>query len=227
MPILNYGVVCGRVVRYSPGSDSFSHFQIILVDDSHTEYQVDVNVRSKDGSEVLYFSTDNFTRDLIQDWKGLSTGFTPLQSNADSGALDYLREDLFAVESMQPLPMKGPANDALNAYLGQAIKKAYDENGLVYAFGQHFRDRGHSARHDKRFHEPSRGIHDIHMNQGNLSRYEKENGPYQDGGLFVEDKSRGQWTAIFLAFQTQSFRTDASGDPTGPTWASEHGGEVR
>ncbi|GMA64959.1 hypothetical protein GCM10025859_53990 [Alicyclobacillus fastidiosus] len=60
MPIQNYGVIRGQVVRYTPGSTQSPHFIIILADNSNQEYQVDVNVLSQDGSEVLYYANENF-----------------------------------------------------------------------------------------------------------------------------------------------------------------------
>src|SRR3954462_9450194 len=44
---------------------------------------------------------------------------------------------------------------------------------------------------------PGRGIHDIHMNQGNPpGQFAKDNGPWQDGGLLFEFPNEAQWVAI-------------------------------
>src|SRR6185436_2094246 len=77
---------------------------------------------------------------------------------------------------------------------------------------QHWLD---SNKADSYFHEinPSTGIHDIHMNQGNPpGKYFKDNGPWQDGGLLFHFASRNRWAAVFTAFQSQAFHTD---DQTG------------
>ena len=58
--------------------------------------------------------------------------------------------------------------------------------------------------------DPTRGVHDVHQNQGNIHRYADDNGVWQDGGLLVQTGST--WTAILLRFQSQSWRThDATG----------------
>jgi len=46
------------------------------------------------------------------------------------------------------------------------------------------------------------------MNQGNKGNHEYENGVYQDGGLLIHYPPQNTWTAIFLAFQSQSWDTD-------------------
>ena len=59
------------------------------------------------------------------------------------------------------------------------------------------------------------GIHDIHMNQGNpvAGGFNKDNGVWQDGALLIHLPSKGTWTAVFIAFQTESWSTDSAGDP--------------
>jgi hypothetical protein len=53
----------------------------------------------------------------------------------------------------------------------------------------------------------NKGIHDIHMNQGNPSgTFEKDNGIFQDGGLILKFPNR--YVGLFLRFQTQWLPTD-------------------
>ncbi|MFD1673841.1 DUF2278 family protein [Alicyclobacillus fodiniaquatilis] len=226
MPIQNYGVIRGQVVRYTPGSPQSPHFIMILTDNHNTAYQVDVNVLSRDGSEVLYYANDNFQNDMTQNLLSLTPGFTALKNNANSGALDYLRETLFETSAMVPLPIDGPSQNDLDAFIGTIVSSAQTNNASVFAFGQYFHDGSRSAAQDRKENLPTQGIHDIHMNQGNSSPYEKDNGTYQDGGLLVYFPNDQRWVATFLAFQTQAFQTDNQGNPTGPSWADQHGGEI-
>lgn len=226
MPIQNYGVVRGEVVSSTPGSAGSAHFRIILADDNNTQYQVDVNVLSRDRSEVLYYTNEAFQNAITQDLMALPSGFTRLPSIANSGALDYLRESLFDTSAMKPLPMDGASQNDLNAFIGQVVTSAQTSQASVFAFGQYFDDSGSSAQQDLREHLPSQGIHDIHMNQGNGSPYEQDNGTYQDGALLFYFPTDQKWVATFLAFQTQAFQTDNQGNPVGPTWAQQHGGEI-
>jgi hypothetical protein len=51
------------------------------------------------------------------------------------------------------------------------------------------------------------------MNQGNVGRYTDDDGVWQDGGVLVRF-AQGQWTGVFLKFQSQGWHTD---DRTGQT----------
>jgi hypothetical protein len=63
---------------------------------------------------------------------------------------------------------------------------------------------------------PGNGIHDVHMNQGNRDEHWHDNGIWSDGGLIFQwrEPDPDRWSAIFLAFQTQSWHTDDRGHPT-------------
>jgi uncharacterized protein YukJ len=50
------------------------------------------------------------------------------------------------------------------------------------------------------------------MNQGNSGKYKKDNGVYQDGRLVFQYPD-GKWLAFYFAFQSQTFKTDAKGNP--------------
>ena len=52
------------------------------------------------------------------------------------------------------------------------------------------------------------GIHDIHMNQGNVEKWKGDNGIWQDGGILIHFEKEEEWIGIFLAFQSQSWCTD-------------------
>ena len=56
------------------------------------------------------------------------------------------------------------------------------------------------------------GIHDIHLNQGNVGAHAADNGAYQDGGLLLVHPDRV--IGLFLGFQTQRVPTDETGRPT-------------
>jgi uncharacterized protein YukJ len=78
-----------------------------------------------------------------------------------------------------------------------------DKDGVIYAFGSAYADSGKVD-----------GIHDIHMNQGNpKNNHGGDNGVWQDGALFISLPSKSTWTAVFIAFQTESWTTDSAGNP--------------
>jgi uncharacterized protein YukJ len=83
-----------------------------------------------------------------------------------------------------------------------------DKDGVIYAFGSAYADSGKVD-----------GIHDIHMNQGNPvgggsgGGFGDDNGIWQDGALMIHLPSSNTWTAVFIAFQTESWNTDSKGNP--------------
>jgi uncharacterized protein YukJ len=216
MPIQNYGVLKGRAFDSKRATAHSEHFQI-LINRGDNPHRVAINTKSSEApSQVLYYADDNFQHEitdaLLQ--SGLHNGFTALESKPGKLALDFIRRNLFAIDQMVPLPSREPGdnddlNDKLDFFVQQAIR---DTSAIIYAFGQHWID---SNAADNYFHEinPSTGIHDIHMNQGNpQGKYFNDNGIWQDGGLLFHFVSRNRWAAVFTAFQSQSFHTD---DETG------------
>ena len=70
-----------------------------------------------------------------------------------------------------------------------------------------------------------RGVHDIHMNQGNplAGGHAGDNGVWQDGGLLLWFPKADRWVTVFLAFQSQSWHTD---DHTGNPIEGRTGAEA-
>jgi len=189
-------------------------------------FTVAVNIQSVDGSEVLYAIVENFTPPDWADLKALPMGMTPLQSQPGGLALDFVRSQVNGKPmitkdqmTLLPKPLKGKALEGLSAHdkmmndvRSKALQNAVitllnmtiaDKDGVIYAFGSAYSDGG---RVD--------GIHDIHMNQGNpIGNHSGDNGIWQDGALFINLPSQSKWTAVFIAFQTESWNTDGSGNP--------------
>lgn len=216
MPIQHYGVLKGSVYERIRATSRSEHFQI-LVNRGNNPHRIAINTKSSEApSEVLFYANEDFHHeitDVIQQ-ADLLPGFNPLLSEPAGVALDFIRSNLFDLNEMVPLPSNASGNnDDLNDRLDFFIQLAIqDESAVIYAFGQHWEDENKA---DQYFHEinPSTGIHDIHMNQGNKpGKYFKDNGVYQDGGLIIHYPSRNRWATVFTAFQSQAFHTD---DQTG------------
>lgn len=215
MALAGYGVLKGRATEVRRGGGKSPHYQVRLVDRT-TEYRIAVNVQSAVApSEVEYLVVDDFQHPILDVIEPLERGFTPLQKRPGSGALDYIRGNLFDRSRMKPLAhdIPGPDND-LYEKVDAAMQRALaDEEALVYAFGQRWGPE--PGERDKIFgFLPGNGIHDIHVNQGNVERFKKDDGVWQDGGLIVHFPASDQWLAVFLKFQSQSWHTD---DTTGHT----------
>lgn len=218
MPIKNYGVLKGRAFDRQRATSHSEHFQI-LINRGNNPHRIAINTKSSEApSEVLFYADDDFHHSITDalELADLQNGFTALNSIAGGIALDFIRGNLFDTSKMIPLPSSASGdNDDLNDKLDFFVQQAMqDQSAIVYAFGQHWID-AHDI--DKFFHEinPSTGIHDIHMNQGNQpGKYFGDNGIYQDGGLLFHFASRNRWAAVFTAFQSQAFHTDdVTGNP--------------
>jgi uncharacterized protein YukJ len=209
MPLARYGVLRARPIDRRLGFDNRSpHYQIHTVAGDH-DYRIAVNVKSQLApSEVLYVVNERFQHPVTDFLAELPVGFRELPRTPTGGGLDYIRANLFDPKKMVALPhdVPGPDND-LNEKVDAIVQRALaDEAAVVYAFGQVW---GPESAPDKYFgFRPNRGVHDIHMNQGNSGRFTTDNGVWQDGGLIVSFPHQAQWMAIFLAFQSQAWHTD-------------------
>ncbi len=209
MPIPSYGVLKAKVVGFDRGSpnDKTPHFEIHATA-AQKHYRLAVNVQSQQApSEVLYLVNEKFDADWLQDLKSMSAGFKLLKKG-DRTALDYVRSGLFDPAKLKPLAPNVPGTDNdLEDLVEKHVKLAISSPGaMIYAFGSRF---GPDKGKDKTFgFSPQLGVHDIHMNQGNSGSFANDDGVFQDGALLIQFPKKDQWTAIFLAFQSQSFHTD-------------------
>ena len=226
MPIANYSVLVGDPVAGKVVTGSSAHYQITM-NAKGGPFTVAVNIQSVDGSEVLYAIEEGFIPPDEAGLLALPMGMTRLKSAAGGLALDFVRSQvggrpMITREQMTLLPQmrsKGLSEEErmLNRARASALQNAVvtllnmtiaDKDGVIYAFGSAFADKG---RMD--------GIHDIHMNQGNPvdgstnGGHGGDNGVWQDGALFIHLPSKGTWTAVFIAFQTESWTTDSAGNP--------------
>ncbi len=222
MPLKQYGVLKGRPIQRKLGAGNSPHYQIHIVDDE-TDYRIAVNVKSSESpSEVEYLVDDRFRHPITEIISDLPVGFNPLKSETGSGALDYIRGNLFDRSKMRPLPFNVPGFDNdLNEKIDAVVQRAMaTEDALIYAFGERWGPE--KKKKDAYFgFLPGNGIHDIHMNQGNVPKYQRDDGVWQDGGLLIQFPEAAQWVAVFLKFQSQAWHTD---DRTGHVLAGGGGG---
>jgi uncharacterized protein YukJ len=233
MPLKQYGVLVGRPVDRRLATSNNAHYQIKIVDDL-IEYRAAINVMSKAApSEVLYLLDENYAHPVLAGLHDLAPGFHRLNSQPGGSALDFVRGNLFDKTLMRPLPFNVPGTDNdLNEKLDRVVQQALsDEEALVYVFGERWGPEPQTR--DKIFgFLPGNGVHDVHMNQGNIGQWVRDDGIYQDGALFIRFPARQQWMAVFLAFQSQAWETDEQGhrlpvvEPPPPTLPVT-GGTVR
>ena len=210
MPLKRYGVLKGRAIGAKREEEQSSpHYQVHIQAGS-MHYRIAVNVKSQlSPSELLFLVDDDFRHPITTGLPDLSDEFTLLPSKAGGQAVDFIRGNLFDRSDMRLLPpnLPGPNNDLsdqIEHYVNRAIQEA---DARVYAFGERWGPEPEKA--DKIFSfTPGNGVHDIHMNQGNVSRFASDDGVWQDGALMFHFPSVKQWVAVFLAFQSQAWHTD-------------------
>jgi uncharacterized protein YukJ len=174
------------------------------------DYRIAVNVKSKASpSELLFLVDETFQHVVTTRLAALEEGFTQLPRQPGGAALDYIRANLFDRLEMRPLPhnLPGPDND-LSDRLAHFIDRARTEpDARIFALGERWGPE--QGTRDKIFRfQPGNGIHDIHMNQGNVAQFMRDDGVWQDGGLFLHFPATNQWVGLFLAFQSQAWHTD-------------------
>ena len=209
-----YGVLRGRPDRFKREDNTSSpHLQIRVLEDSGQPWRIAVNVQSSSGSHVAFWVVDPLVgHPVVSSLPGRSQGFTPLAGNAVQ-ALDYVKAPLFDVALGRVLPPTGAASaDDLQDLLSLFLEQCKAAGGEIFAFG---------AKFDRNLHKPIdiefgntdglHGIHDIHMNQGNVGQHAGDNGVFHDGGLILAFPDRVM--GLFLAFQSQFVPTDAAGRP--------------
>jgi uncharacterized protein YukJ len=216
---INYFLLKGRPINYRLATAKTKHYQI-LISVNGSLHRVAVNTQSADGSEVEFLVRSDFEHPITDQIAGMAEGLHPVPSGPGGAALDYIRGNLAQPWEFTPLPLSaaGPDND-LNEKLDAYVQRAMaDEKAMVYAFGAAWGPEPDKADAYFGF-LPGRGIHDIHMNQGNpAGRFAADNGPWQDGGLLIHFPENDHWVALFMKFQTQAWHTDdLTGHPIVPS----------
>jgi len=219
MPIPQYGVLVGTLKDKLDSPSALQkvphgkpHYELLL-DVNGDEYRVAVNVKSDENPvDLLFFLDDNYQNPVLDKIKQFAAGYHALSGDGSSGALDFLRMNLFDLSKMRVVPaLNDPIsgndlNDIFTVHLNQSQNTP---GSLIYAFGSKWPDDGGN---DPYFgFTPDVGIHDIHMNQGD-KKLKRDNGIYQDGALFIYYPDEPRWVAMFLRFQSQSTQTDDNGN---------------
>jgi uncharacterized protein YukJ len=237
MPV-NYGILRGQVIDAIPYAQGADHYQI-EVDAAGTNYRIAVDVYSQfagagvtryrhgKGNQtletdrmVMFYQDTNYQHEVTTAMLNAPVGFTTRDNMDKALLLDYIRYNpaLFPLDNMKVVPPKyadgtGPdLNDEINPW----IQKANNNNDAeIFAFGSGWDDNGPDAHPENKHYfnpDPSVGIHDIHMNQGDTGREAQYNGTWQDGALFIHFKTDNIWVANFFRFQNQSTQTNDSGN---------------
>jgi uncharacterized protein YukJ len=205
----SYSVLVGdpQEGKVSGPSGKPPHY-LINVNAAGSTYQIAVNIESDAGdSQVLYNIQTNFQPPDASILTALQPGMNDLTNVQGNPSIDYVRsrtngQPLVTLSEMQllPLPSRQNSGNLQNAVIQLLNQATADPDGVIYAFGRPYTD--------------GTGIHNIHMNQGNpIGQYSNENAIWQDGAVLFQLPATNTWTAIFIAFQGESWTTDDNGNP--------------
>jgi uncharacterized protein YukJ len=219
--IKRYSLFSGRVIdRRSESRGKSPHYHILL-EGGGQRFRVAVNTRSGTShsrkSDLLYFADDDFQHEITRRLAAVDDGDHYVESRPGGLALDYQRDGMFNRRHLRRIPasLPGPGNDLVDELDSYVDRSLAEPTSRLHAYGTRWGPEHHTPDQVFGF-RPGNGIHDVHMNQGNRDEHWHDNGIWSDGGLIFQWRALDQdrWSAIFLAFQTQSWQTDDRGHPT-------------
>jgi uncharacterized protein YukJ len=143
MPLSNYGALVGTIIdkmdsptamQKNPGAKP--HFQI-LVEAEGVKYRIAVNVKSnQQPSDLQFYLDDHYVHPVLNQIKELPVGFNRLESKPNTGALDYIRGNLFDFKDMKIVPtlVGGPNNDLNDIFDLHVTHAMLTPGSLLFAF---------------------------------------------------------------------------------------------
>jgi hypothetical protein len=212
-----YGLVIGSKVDYfRDDPDNFGRYYHgnLIVGTPQGNYRCAIDVDPKNMPNGIEWRVVGLRASDMAPFSQMANGWHSLVSNAQSGALDYIRSAVLH----PPLGVVFVRNDSCCALFlnfirwnppwkkGLGIDALTDLEAVLataarcYVFGEPF----HTGL----------GVHNIHQNQGDPvdSPFAAENAIWQDGATIIESAT-GEFTAFLNKFKTQSYKTDALGRP--------------
>lgn len=184
---------------------------LLVFEDDDGLHQTNINVRSTDRVDHrLVF----WTGDLEPGTAFGDHVITPLERldsltyHRNPPPLDFMaffRDGFLDIAAgvVRDTNLPGPNNDItddLDAFLDAS--SANFQRSTIFIWGGYYANSGG-------------GVHQVHMNQGNYSRnsrWYRENGRRQDGGIVMRSPD-GKWKYFFIAFAGQASSTDDMGRP--------------
>ena len=208
-PTRAYGVLIGSVKdgMLDPTGNT-PHYEIWVEADG-IDYRAAVNVISQDTSEVLAYFDPMFV--VPKDAPGAGKidiaalvaheqSFRPLSTGPGGDGLDFLTDGLFPLGEMKLIPDEGSGVTLQNLLDSQIERAKSDRTAVAIVFGEFFQD----TTSDKPFgFSPERGVHNIHLMQGDTGAFAREDRTNGDGALFIRFAG-GETTALFVRFQSQA-----------------------
>ena len=178
-----YVMFRGKVIDKWYDFDKRAHYHIVAMDDEGKRFDLAVNIGS------IYEKMNEI----------VSSNLKVYYDESYNCRKRIVRKMLKLFPHEKMIQMKG--FDVTIIYLTGIIEKNVvqamnNDDYEVIAFG--------------RLYANGKGLHDIHMNQGSVNKFRKNDASYSDGGLFFRNKRDNKITAVFIAFITQSLNMPES-----------------
>ena len=187
-----YVMFRGKVIDKWYDFDKRAHYHIVAMDDEGKRFDLAVNIGSiyEKMNEIISSNLKVYYDESYSCRKRIIRKML-LQKNGITECHKGLYEKM--------IQMKG--FDVTSIYLTGIIEKNVvqamnNDDYEVIAFG--------------RLYANGKGLHDIHMNQGSVDKFRKNDASYSDGGLFFRNRRDNKITAVFIAFITQSLNMPES-----------------
>ena len=195
MPI-SYGILRGRASRllHHSTDDPSPHVEV-QVQTPHGPWQLAINVRSDDRTDLLFHIDTDFRHPILEALLTLPSGLTQPARNDHIRRMDYVRGDLFDSSVMRAVSAKavGEPNE-LDDKSARSCTARCRPMALRCSPAATFGDRA-QAGPDLHF-LLGRGVNDLHMNQGSPSPHDRDDGVWQDGGLIVRLPRAPLWILL-------------------------------
>jgi len=227
--ITPYSLLVGRVHEIMPTriTKSSNHQDLIIVSNQEM-YQANINVESViKHTYMRLFIVENISNSqILSIVRDYPEGIINLEKDKSQFRVDLLRNGI-----VDPLQFVCTFIEG-SKRIGKLIAEKLLVGRRICIFGNAYDDtrnsawkneiefikvpRGLKLRDDakKEYEEklPGKGLHEIHMNQGNLGRFREKNRPFSDGAIFILEDDQSV-TGVFLSFSSQPVYIDNYGNP--------------
>ena len=225
LPHINYQSLRGKVHAYAPAEPAADPHLWVILEAAGEKYLATLNARSQRDaagepigkSHLRYLIDCDFDHPIVPSILGRQLGMSEVERTYAGGALDYQRGNLFDPAAMRLLPAEGPGDDTLAHRLGAILQVAQLQNSEVIFYGNALLRENPYQTNAAFGYTPNApySLDNIHMAQGDprdVNVRMHDNAIWHDGAAFIWDEHARRMTAIFLAFQSQGWHSNAIGD---------------
>jgi len=225
MPLLNYGLLTGRLIDHGPQQGGNPHY-LLVVKGGITDYRVAINLDSTrpqgDKPAILQYQIRDLKGSRLAGKINNQETFVLCDQDPSTPRLDYIRDGLVEMGDFQNVGFSHRRNELYKNFAA-AAKLTFEKGDFVAVFGSGYPDQDDRPpgpdNNPLRSSNAFTGVDNVHMNQGSYlrvgtheSRNFQQNGINQDGAV-IFFQAGGAVLAFFTKFSSQDTETDDYGNP--------------